>query len=266
MRNILSILIFCFPVMCFSQHMMLATDPPSTEINIPTDGLILHLDASNTDSYPGSGTAWEDISGSNYDFTISGATFTSYYFDFDGTNDYASSTSLPKSFLSSTYTLALWVRSSSLSDAAFFGAVDDGSSAVFQLQANNDRFDTNSSYYTRLYTRDDGGQVYSLDFYDTTVYDGNFNLIVMVVRPATPSIDIYVNNVSQSETVDASGTPTTFTPSSWDHSFSIGSRDLRGTQDLHFDCEVSKFYIYNKELTSSEITELWDNTKSEFGY
>jgi hypothetical protein len=45
---------------------------------IVTDGLVLALDASNTKSYPGSGTLWSDISGNGRDFTWGGAqTFTS---------------------------------------------------------------------------------------------------------------------------------------------------------------------------------------------
>jgi len=33
---------------------------------IVTQGLVLHLDAGNTSSYPGSGTTWFDLSGNNY--------------------------------------------------------------------------------------------------------------------------------------------------------------------------------------------------------
>lgn len=44
--------------------------------NIVKDGLILHLDAGNKDSYPGTGTTWYDLSGNRNNFTISsGLTF-----------------------------------------------------------------------------------------------------------------------------------------------------------------------------------------------
>ena len=33
--------------------------------NIITRGLVLHLDASALESYPGSGTSWSDLSGNN---------------------------------------------------------------------------------------------------------------------------------------------------------------------------------------------------------
>ena len=34
---------------------------------IVTDGLVLHLDAGNSKSYPGSGSTWYDLSGNAYD-------------------------------------------------------------------------------------------------------------------------------------------------------------------------------------------------------
>ena len=40
--------------------------------NIIRDELIIHLDAANTKSYPGTGTTWYDLSGNNNDFTMSG--------------------------------------------------------------------------------------------------------------------------------------------------------------------------------------------------
>jgi hypothetical protein len=58
-----------------------------------TDGLILYLDAGNTDSYPGTGTDWEDISpASSGTFgTVNTPAFTSgddAFFSFNGTSQY----------------------------------------------------------------------------------------------------------------------------------------------------------------------------------
>ena len=43
------------------------------EFPIPTNGLQLWLDATNLNSYPGTGTTWSDLSGNGYDFTLSDA-------------------------------------------------------------------------------------------------------------------------------------------------------------------------------------------------
>ena len=45
-----------------------------------TDGLVLHLDAADTKSYPGSGTTWFDRSGNGFDGTLNGnPTFVNEY-------------------------------------------------------------------------------------------------------------------------------------------------------------------------------------------
>jgi hypothetical protein len=77
---------------------------------IVTDGLVLDLDAAKRDSYPGSGTAWNDISGNRNNGTlVNGPVFNSNnggYFSFDGTNDLVNMGNL--SF--NTVTLDLWVN------------------------------------------------------------------------------------------------------------------------------------------------------------
>lgn len=40
--------------------------------SIVRDGLVLYLDAANIKSYPGTGTAWNDLSGNQYNFTVYG--------------------------------------------------------------------------------------------------------------------------------------------------------------------------------------------------
>ena len=60
--------------------------------NLVTSGLILHLDSSNSGSYPGSGTTWTDLSGNGRNATlINGTQYSSLdggKIVFDGTNDY----------------------------------------------------------------------------------------------------------------------------------------------------------------------------------
>jgi hypothetical protein len=60
---------------------------------IPNDGLVLSLDAGNFRSYPGTGTAWSDLSGNGNSGTlINGPTYDSAYggsLVFDGVNDYS---------------------------------------------------------------------------------------------------------------------------------------------------------------------------------
>jgi hypothetical protein len=60
--------------------------------SVVRDGLVLHLDAANVKSYPGTGTVWNDLSGnSNNGTLVNGPTYSSDNkggFVLDGVNDY----------------------------------------------------------------------------------------------------------------------------------------------------------------------------------
>lgn len=77
------------------------TAPAATAI-VSTNGLVIHLDAGNSSSYNGSGTAWTDLSGKGNNATlVNGPAYSAYYgkyISFDGTNDYATIGSLTTNF------------------------------------------------------------------------------------------------------------------------------------------------------------------------
>jgi hypothetical protein len=62
--------------------------------SIVMDGLVVCLDAANLKSYPGSGTTWFDLSGNGNHFTLfNSPVFSNNKATFDGTNQYARSSS-----------------------------------------------------------------------------------------------------------------------------------------------------------------------------
>ena len=74
-------------------------------------GLVLCLDAANPKSYPGSGTAWTDMSGlGNNGTLVNGPTFDANNAGgivFDGVNDYMTTTVLPSG--TDLFTLSFWI-------------------------------------------------------------------------------------------------------------------------------------------------------------
>ena len=85
--------------------------------NIPslvTSGLVLHLDAGNATSYPGSGTTWTDLSPSATNATlVNGPTYStvgSGSIVFDGSNDYANLGNILGYDGSTGFTLSSWIR------------------------------------------------------------------------------------------------------------------------------------------------------------
>jgi len=82
------------------------------ELNpVVTTGLQLYLDAGNASSYPGSGTAWTDLSGNSRDGTLTnGPTYSATNggsIVFDGTNDYVQCTG---SLTVTAATFVTWIK------------------------------------------------------------------------------------------------------------------------------------------------------------
>lgn len=76
--------------------------------------LKVYYNASDTNSYSGSGLTWFDLTDNNNDGTIGGATWNAGgYFDFDGSNDYVSIPSTATSPFEASarnFTLSMWIN------------------------------------------------------------------------------------------------------------------------------------------------------------
>ena len=102
---------------------------------IVTDGLVLYLDAANSRSYPGTGTAWFDLTGrGNNAVLTNGPVFSSggstsegaggKYFLFDGGNDYASiDDSADCSFGTGDFAIDWWMALNSTSQTSYAGYI-----------------------------------------------------------------------------------------------------------------------------------------------
>lgn len=101
--------------------------------NIIKDGLVLHLDAANFESYPGSGTLWADLSiQANHGTLTNGSTYSGANggsITFDGTNDLASFGNVP---LSNTnkITIDFWCK------VLYYPEVNGGGVIVMELSTN----------------------------------------------------------------------------------------------------------------------------------
>jgi len=98
-----------------NSNVISSSDITSTGIfktKVQRDGMVLHLDAGDADSYPGSGTAWNDLSGNGYNFTINASAYNSSgpkYMDFNGSYGCAKKTSSDVP-LSGNATCICWTR------------------------------------------------------------------------------------------------------------------------------------------------------------
>lgn len=111
--------------------------------NIVKDGLVLHLDAANTKSYLGSGTAWNDLSGNDFNFVLDGSGIThnsSGYFTLadGGASRNATITT------STECTLVYWMRTTDTQ--ALFWAINGGSGSYLGAYSSGNKFYNSSTY------------------------------------------------------------------------------------------------------------------------
>lgn len=209
--------------------------------NLVKDGLILYLDASNTESYPGSGSTWYDLSGSGNNATKAGSQSPTYpqynsagYFTFSGgvlgtnysrfevtTATYSAITVL--TFHYSTESGGHVLRNSSDS----FQIGPDGYAAgTAYNNINCSRTDTLNSWVCD-----------ALSFSGTQLYGYRNGL--------------QVSSASRASTTIAGGT------------LNIGSRN--DNYAAHYFGNIALVQIYNRVLSSTEILQNYNALKSRFG-
>jgi hypothetical protein len=225
------------------------TPTPSAGSSIVTSNLQLYLTAGNTSSYPGSGTTWTDLSTNSYSTTLTNTpTYNSGnggYFSFDG-SDYVDTN---QSLASETFSVGGWFRTSSAGIKMFLSketsAGNPWNYRIWlnggQINADMSQVTTQSSLSSPLTTYNNGNW-YQVMF---TRDDSTWYLYVNGVQVNTKS-DSYTGNVVNSQEL-------------W-----IGRSAYLGGS-YQFTGDISEVMIYNRVLTSSEILQNYNATKTRFG-
>jgi hypothetical protein len=222
---------------------------------------VLALDAGNSSSYPGSGTSWTDLSGNGNTGTLTngptyGGSGTGGYIDFDGTNDYvdiANSSSLNPT---TGITLLAWYKMDSplTSNQNIISKGYTAVSAPF-IQYSFKMFD-NSPFNTPQFNLALGGNLIQLNG-ATTMTTATWYLVACTYDKS--SMKIYVNNVQ-----DANTNSQTANLSTYSTSLSIARWPTGNSQFLNG--QVAMTLIYNRALSSTEVGDIWNATKSRYGY
>jgi hypothetical protein len=219
--------------------------------NIVTNGLVLSLDAANTKSYPGSGTAWSDLSGNGNNGTLTnGPTFNSANggsIVFDGVDDYFIRTdSTLKNYTNITATI--WMSNSSANSFEPY----------FNYNANFAFL--NAGWGVR---RQSTGNIFQY-------WGGNGNTGIKLYRngvligtssAAFALANADIGNFWQMVTLVATGV------SSWEvnNRLTIAIRsDFENFNNIS-SMRSALFSLYNRELTASEIQQNYNAQKARFG-
>ena len=223
-----------------------------------TDGLVLCLDAANTKSYPGSGTAWTDLSGSGYTGTLTNGVGYSASnggaLSFDGTNDYVDLDNFVPTLNGLTYsTECYWFKlSSAQNDGTAFALSFDGDAynAVgnFTSGSSNESISISKSNITAYYENGNGF------YYDNTwhnacyVYGAGFNKLYVDANEL--SLRYSIGNSSTTRAAYAASR------------FLLGNR----TTDYYFSAgNIAQVSIYNRALTAAEISQNFNALRGRFG-
>jgi hypothetical protein len=210
---------------------------------IVTDGLVLYLDASNIKSYPGTGTVWTDISRTNNNGTLTnGPTFNSSNggnIVFDGTNDYVSFSTITNTI----YTIEFWYRMST--NDGTYGYLASSGNNGFAIGEGGAGVGFGQFYYWN------GATSVLLGTIPSTT---NWNHICALINTTTNNIQIFGNG-SQLSTTTQTSMSTTISE--------IGRYITGNTHFLRGNLALYK--IYNRALTTTEITQNYNATRTRFG-
>ena len=216
------------------------------------DGLVLNLDAGDTNSYPGSGTTWTDLSSNSNNGTLTnGPTYSSAdggSIVFDGTDDYVSETSgLSDSFLQGDWTISFWVNFDAITNSSTSGRI------LLQHGTNSTRRglhleQRNSRVMIGLYSDDLGG---SQTLSASTWYNITFTL-----NNTTRLQQIFIDgSLDNSRTANGAYVGT-------GSNTRIGGRVLSFSSYL--DGKISNVVAYNRVLSAQEISQNYNILKDRY--
>lgn len=219
---------------------------------IVTNGLVLYLDAANNKSYPGSGTAWNDLSGGGNNGTLlNGPTFdngNAGSIVFDGISEFVRVNTLDDAgglFAEST---------TKFSVSSFFKFIPQGQSMSITNRHGG--------------TGEVGNYI---------VYVNTSNNLRVRLRGGTP---LTISNITPNTwyeiviTWDGS-TAKAYLNSSFINNISVGTASLGDGRfiigaasngiNLFFKGKIPNVKIYNRALTPDEIQQNYNATKSRYG-
>jgi hypothetical protein len=218
--------------------------------NMITTGLILNLDASNPTSYSGTGTTWFDISGSGKNATLNnGVTYSTNNggaLVFDGINDYVVTNTSTSDMTSGQITIDIWFKANSFSNQiGLYQFANELSSGLPSILAQFTNYTGGpNTAQVRYYIN--GGYVMA-----HFVHESNIQNITLTYESGVWKA--YLNGVLQ--TTWTSGFISYGTSKFW-----IGNGYNGYTSINNYSMR-----IYNKGLTSKEVLQNFNATKSRFG-
>jgi len=223
---------------------------------IVTDGLVFYVDAANSQSYPGSGNYWIDLSGNGLSLTLqnspSFSTNNGGYFDLDGQNDHFNRVGDLTPIVTDRGSWSFWAKAISGSYISLLHIVDSNYTDFQRIIG-----DSTWTGYLSTAAENDNSAIYTAFSTGDSVGTDWFNV---VLRQNGTNIQFYINGTSSGTAVvdtswisEAVGTTTTLRVgrAAWGDSYWYG--------------QISVVQYYNRGLTDAEILQNYNAHKGRYG-
>lgn len=217
---------------------------------VVTNGLVLCLDAANIKSYPGTGTAWNDLSGNGSNGTLTnGPTYNSSnlgFFQF-ATDDFAA---IPNNVAldTQTPTVEVWVKTNNTTQNGFWfekGTVNSQYS-LFQ-EGGSIQWRMSIGGITNLTTT-------------TATYMNTTNWYQVVGTYTSGARRLYINGVLVNSDTQ------TGTIATSNGGMSIGVYGgFNGGRGYYYDGNLSSCKVYNRALTAQEVQQNFNAVRGRYG-
>jgi hypothetical protein len=246
---------------------------------IITNGLQLYLDAFNTDSYPGTGTTWYDLTSNFYNFTNEGGTFTNSsgikFFSLDGVNDRIIGNSNTTLFDNDNdgngWTWSMWVNHSA--SPAFLDVLVNTtytSDKVSYYLDNRNSLGTTGAGFTAGIYKGDPNNYNVKTSYNLTVSTNVWRHVCAtfeVASSSTGTLKMYTNGVLRTTTSVSTSAGYTWEDSNTSRKPVIGAFFTEATSAYsRFNAiRVGEVLQYNIALDADEVLHNYNNTKANYG-
>jgi|688.fasta_scaffold196363_3 hypothetical protein len=221
---------------------------------IVLNGLVLYLDAGNPLSYPGTGTIWNDLSNfGNNGTLINGPTFNSGNggnIVFDGTNDFVNcGTGVGKPV---NFTISTWIKPNAWNNCGIVFSTNGQPLNHWGLWG---RVNGNFEVYVSNGSSFQGANT-SLPWSSVSIPNSGFTNITITVDGSL--IKIFKNSLqvggNLTQTIQQVGSS---------NNLLIGQ--TAADSGYYYNGSVAEVLVYNRALSSTEILENYNATKSRFG-
>jgi hypothetical protein len=240
--------------------------------------LLVHIDAANVKSYPGSGTAWNDLSGSNNHFTLANANSSLYVYDTSNSGSIDFNRNMPpdaesgawaeivsatgsltaNNYLYNDHTTEVWAKISNF--APTNADVTEGYSALIVYRGYHSGFYYSTSSLSYKIWNGASNEVGPSATFSSLGISQNQWFQAVMSRSGS-SFNLYINGAYVSNTT---ATPTTSGVASNNLRIASGSAPASAYSFLA-DCNVSNVKMYNRALSASEIKQNYEAIRGRYG-